>query len=817
MEVEKSIFLRFYKNSNNLTIIVCFFLLVLSFNVYANQPVACDELYNKLVHHNKENSDSSLVIARKLEACLEANQTDNAKMYEYTFEIGLAYKNNHNVDTAFIIFDHLLAKNDVSARLSLTILNEIIDIQYQKSNFNEYKKYTLRQLKLAEQAEDTMYVAEALFNLGYAYQYYAQWDSAEYMYRKAMDISLTYGDTSKYNRIKLSFASFISVKEGPYPALKLFKEIEAFAEAANETSLLSDTYFFLGITHRKIGREDEAIIYYNKVIPLYMADKRFDRLPKLYGNLGLLYKLIENYERALDSYLKALSYTQEYDDNLRCGLHVLIGSIYIDMEDYEKGFSYLKVGNTICLKIENNVRIAECYFAMAKYYHHRPFANKKKDYDSVLHYYSKSFDIYQLIKNKSGQVKALGGMAQMYLLKDDTKKAEKILLDGLTIAKEEASQENEGYILSLLTQLYRQTGEYQKADAFNVLHQDILNLEHKTKLNKQLNDNLAYFDYLLSVKQDSLQHEHRLNLQKALIQEKDKALLRQSSAIVVITVTLVVLIIFIFIISNRNRELHLARKEIAKQKEQVELQHKKLSDAYATLRATQSKLLEKDKLAVIGSLTQNMAHELKNPFHFVKGSAMAVKDVWCKSNNVTDAKLFTFLNGIEEGVNRMDRIIKSLYRFDRQSIENERVDLHQIVDECFSLVIHEYKKSVTLQNALLKPTYHKINNDAIHIIITNIFKNSLEAIERKGVISVSSETVDDSLIVKIADDGKGVPDDILEHIFEPFYSTKQNVSGVGIGLFHVYNLMNDIDSDIKIHSTINKGTVVSLIFKNHAS
>lgn len=804
---------KIFNGTNCFISIFLFLVFVTGTSTYARQNGTCESLYNTLLKQNEVDAESSLTTAEDLLACIKKNKPESSKANEYLFQIGLSYKKNFNLEKALIIFNELIENKSLPSQLSLSILNEIVDIHYQKSRIVEFKKSTLQQLKLAEKVSDTSHIVEALFNLGFYHKYYSNYDSAYYAYSKAMKLSLAMKDQLKYNRIKLSFAGLTIDNNEYYKALKLLKEIEVYTKAVNNTELLSDTYFFLAIIHRKIGKFEEAIEYYNNVLPLYKKNKSFDRLPKLYGNLGIIYREINNNERALNSYLKALEYTKEYDDNLKCGLNSMIGTVYIDMGEFEKGIDYLKRGLSICERINSTIRLAENYLSTAKYYKNRPFEIKKLDYDSALYYNNKSLEIYKKVDNKSGQVKTLGEISQVHLVKNEVEKSKKYLIDGLAISRQDSSPTNQSYILDLLTKLYRKTGDYKKADEFNLLNQEILENVHKTQLNKQLTENLAYYDYLLSVKQDSLQHEHRIELQKTLLQEKDKTLTQQSSAIIIISIILILLIILFFIVSNRNKELMNARKQIAEQKEQVELQHDELSIAYSTLKTTQRKLMEKEKLAAIGSLTYNMAHELKNPFHFVKGAAMAIKDVWCKTNNINDKKLLNLLDGIEEGINRMDKVIGSLYGLDKRSIESENVDLYEIVEKCFSLLKHDYKNTVELKNDLNQPTNLKINNASIQIIVNNILKNSFEAIEEQGYISISAEITEEFQIIKFTDNGKGINEQILEHIFEPFYSTKLNVSGVGIGLFQVYNLLKDIDCDLKIDSTIHKGTTVYLYFK----
>ena len=154
-------------------------------------------------------------------------------------------------------------------------------------------------------------IKHALFNIGYYYKMKNKVDSAAIAYQDAKNLCLGLGDSSSYNKIQISYAGLLVMQNKPFEALRVLVHVESYFKRTTNNNLLGDTYFFQASTYGKVGRYQEAIDTYKKLIPLYAKDNRFDRLAKCYGNLGHLYQRMDNNSRALDNYLKALEYFNE--------------------------------------------------------------------------------------------------------------------------------------------------------------------------------------------------------------------------------------------------------------------------------------------------------------------------------------------------------------------------------------------------------------------------------------------------------------------------------------------------------------------------
>jgi len=798
--------------------IALIFLLLLYVFQNAKAEDNCSETFKKLVHQNESKSDSAYQTAKQLLLCIDSNNLKTESADKWNFQIGNAFKNANKLDSALVFFTKLLNSSPKERNsLKIAAYREIADIYYQKSNFQDFNRFTQLQHSLAHTEKDTAQVMDALFNLGYYYKMKNSKDSARIAYQDAKILSLSLGDSTMFNRIQISYAGLLLLESKPYEALKLLDKVESYFKRKNNKSLLGDTYLFQASTYGKVGRYQEAINVYKKLIPLYAQDKRFDRLAKTFGNLGHLYKRLENDKSALESYLKALEYTQEYDNNLKCGLNNSIGSTFISLGEYEKALVFLEMGKEACDQLNRTLRIAEWNRIIGTYFENRPNDSKYSDYDSALVHYEKAIDLFEEIESKNGLVTSLTKASEMYRKKGAMGKSEKLLHKAYSIVKETDDLLNKQIVLLALAAFYRENKNYKKADFYNVAFQELHEKEQQTELNNQLNENIAYYNYILAVKQDSLKNDKRIAIQKIKLADKDKQLAIQAFAIVTFSVILIALIFLIYTISKRNKELNTARNEIELQKNKVERRRDELRKTIDELVNTQNKLLEKERLAAIGALTQNMAHELKNPLNFISGATKVLKDKSSNSSYANSIESEKLLSTIENGVQRIVKILDGLHKLGDSDFKLEKIDLKQLVDHELGELKSRFTHTINLKSNLSAEYIVFSDCESLKIIISNILSNAAEAIDDDGEINVSISENADSFNLLIKDNGKGMSKETLKKVFEPFSSTKAMIYGVGIGLFKAYMIAKVLGGDLEIKSELGIGTDVSITIKKEVS
>lgn len=232
-----------------------------------------------------------------------------------------------------------------------------------------------------------------------------------------------------------------------------------------------------------------------------------------------------------------------------------------------------------------------------------------------------------------------------------------------------------------------------------------------------------------------------------------------------------------------------------------------VTERTAELRATQDELLSAERLAALGQLTATVAHELRNPLGTIRTSVFNLRSKWRGNSDGIGRPL----QRIERNIARCDRIISELLDFSaNQEPILETVDLNQ----CIAAWIDDYEASegsaihlaISDSNAKMR-----VDQDRLHQVIVNLLDNASQAREaspgtlRRDIkIAVRTQVDGHNFILEVADDGPGIPSDILPRIFEPLFSTKG--FGVGLGLPLVKKIIDQHGGDIKVVTAVGDGT-----------
>ncbi|MBS1248886.1 MAG: Sensor kinase CckA [Chloroflexi bacterium] len=251
--------------------------------------------------------------------------------------------------------------------------------------------------------------------------------------------------------------------------------------------------------------------------------------------------------------------------------------------------------------------------------------------------------------------------------------------------------------------------------------------------------------------------------------------------------------------------------------EKVETKTEELRREMEERKQVQQKAMEAQKMADLGVLSTGIAHELNSPLQGILTTSDYLLAISAREN-VDAAVLESRLKTIKESVLRCTKIVRSLYNYAHPAPANLAPQyIHNIVEDTLVLIEHQFanydKISINTEIDEDMPPFI-CDRDRIMQILINLLTNARDAMPDGGQITLQSRyhPEEGEFVIRVIDEGEGIPEDVLEHIFKPFFTTKEAGKGTGLGLYIVKGLVNNRDGRIKVDSSRGKGTVVTLTY-----
>jgi signal transduction histidine kinase len=271
------------------------------------------------------------------------------------------------------------------------------------------------------------------------------------------------------------------------------------------------------------------------------------------------------------------------------------------------------------------------------------------------------------------------------------------------------------------------------------------------------------------------------------------------------------------------------RNSVNQKKSRILLQHQKneLEQSLRQLRTTQTQLVQAEKMASLGELTAGIAHEIQNPLNFVNNFSEVstelvdeMKSEIKKGNydevNVIADDVKQNLEKINHHGTRAADIVKGMLQHSRSSSGvKEPTDINALADEYLRLAYHGLRAKDIDFNATMKTDFDK-SIDKINIIpqdigrvILNLITNAFYAVNEKSkqgiaeyepTVSVVTKKVNHQVEIRVTDNGNGIPPNILDKIFQPFFTTKPTGQGTGLGLSLSYDIVKAHGGELKVET-----------------
>jgi signal transduction histidine kinase len=285
-------------------------------------------------------------------------------------------------------------------------------------------------------------------------------------------------------------------------------------------------------------------------------------------------------------------------------------------------------------------------------------------------------------------------------------------------------------------------------------------------------------------------------------------------------------------LSEENLKKEREKQQIlASQKETLEQQVTKrtaeLNQSLQELKSTQSQLIQQEKMASLGELTAGIAHEIQNPLNFVNNFSEVNKEMIDEATeeidkgNIIEVKnILNDLKDNEEKIlhhgKRADAIVKGMLQHSRVSTgKKEPTDINALCDEYLRLSYHGMRAKDKSFNAEIKTdfdeTIGKINivPQDIGRVLLNLFNNAFYSVSERQkiegesyepVVSVYTKKIDGKIEIHVKDNGTGIPQKVVDKIFQPFFTTKPTGQGTGLGLSLSYDIIKAHGGEIKVET-----------------
>jgi len=275
--------------------------------------------------------------------------------------------------------------------------------------------------------------------------------------------------------------------------------------------------------------------------------------------------------------------------------------------------------------------------------------------------------------------------------------------------------------------------------------------------------------------------------------------------------------------------------------EEVARQTIELRTSFENLKSTQAQLIQSEKMASLGELTAGIAHEIQNPLNFVNNFSEVsnelvdeMKEELATGNMQLATEIADDIKQNLEKINhhgkRADAIVKGMLQHSRTSTgKKEPTDINALCDEYLRLSYHGFRAKEKGFNANIETSFDEsISNinvipQDIGRVLLNLFNNAFYAVKQKqkdltgssnlsgqqayvSTVTVVTKKIDDKLEIKVADNGSGIPQNIIDKIFQPFFTTKPTGQGTGLGLSLAYDIIKAHSGELKVESKEGEGS-----------
>ncbi len=540
-----------------------------------------------------------------------------------------------------------------------------------------------------------------------------------------------------------------------------------------------------------------------------LKERREERMGFAYLQIGLLDQANGRHANAIANFQKCIRY-RKLDGTLDKGIYGLfsqIGSAWLELKNLDSALFYAQKGYSYFLQSPNKIRGSLVFNVLGNVY--AKMGNSKLAKNN-----------YRTAIAKDMEIQSNYPQAQSYL--------------GLaTLFREEGQKDSCIFYAQKSLQLSRD---------YNIASYAIKGYEFLTEMyemQKEPDSTLKYMKLMVAQK-ETVFSQAKVQQYEMLLFDEDQRQQQLKEAQIAYTNKIKTYILLAIILTSLLIAFILYRNNLQKQKANARLHHQqaKTQRALDELKHTQAQLIQQEKMASLGELTAGIAHEIQNPLNFVnnfsevnKELLLEMKDEIGKGNIEEVKSIADDLISNQEKINhhgkRADAIVKGMMQHSKTNTgQKEPTDINALADEYLRLSYHGLRAKDKTFNATLQTDFDKsigkinIVSQDIGRVLLNLYNNAFYAVNEKKktanenykpIVTVSTKAVklpsgDSGVLLTVKDNGNGIPQNIVDKIFQPFFTTKPTGQGTGLGLSLSYDIIKAHGGEIKVETKDGEGT-----------
>lgn len=653
--------------------------------------------------------------------------------------ISLIYHKLNDPKKAIEYYNQLLTRAIEQAdKPDIASINNSIGIEYwYLSEYKEAEKYLNDGLLISEDIHDHQIMAESYSGLGLVNWKLGNLSSALEYYQQSMDLEKELEDDKAMAILNNYIGIIYRVQGNTGLALEYYNTSYKMFKLLDDKVYMAKLLNNIGNLHLNQGRNQEAIEHYLQSLSITeeMGDSK--NTASILNNIGLIYFNKGNFAEGLKFHLRALSIRETLNNQADIA-HSLnnIGLVYQKLGNLQESLTYTQRALAVELKIGDKSGIACSYSLMGLIY------MELKEYDQAKQNYQKSLEFYELLGDKMGISANMINLGGIHLELNEFIEAETLLQKGLESARELQAENLIRDCYGGFTELYKAKGNYEKALEYMTLF-----IEIKDTINSKESD------------RDIAALQTKYELEK---QEKEAEIYRL-----------------------KNIELARANDELRILQQELEY---RVEESIKDIRNKEALLITQSRLAEMGKMIGFIAHQWKQPLNTISVIAQSIEDAY-RYDALSDASLEKFTTNIMAQIKYMSDTIDDFRNFFKPDKAQTRFDLKENILNTIRLIEKSYQQN-DIEITLDLADNCRIDgypNEFTQVIL-NILNNARDALteldkpcSRKVLINLVSSQ--NEYTVLIGNNAGNIPHEVLPHIFDPYFTTKTEEKGTGLGLF----------------------------------